>query len=79
MSFYFLVINYGILLDQIQLEVRFFEKKELFLVRKMLKRVFNEYYDGKLEDRYNVEVDKYLDDKKSNLLFQNLFFHTNQP
>ena len=26
----------------------------------MLKNVFNEYYDGKLEERYNVEVDKYL-------------------
>ena len=28
--------------------------------RKMLEQVFNEYYDGKLESRYNTEVDKYL-------------------
>ncbi len=34
---------------------RCFKKK-----RNMLKNVFNEYYDGKLEERYNIEVDKFL-------------------
>lgn len=26
----------------------------------MLKKVFNQYYDGKLDDKYSNEIDKYL-------------------
>jgi hypothetical protein len=37
-----------------------YNKKCIKTKRKMLKKVFNEYYDGKLETRYNTEVDNYL-------------------
>ena len=36
-------------------------KNQLLKNRKnMLKKLFHEYYDGKLDDKYNKEIDKYL-------------------
>jgi len=48
------------IIKQIEEWYELYNKRCFKYKRKMLKRVFNEYYDGKLEDRYNVEVDKYL-------------------
>ena len=48
------------IIKQIEEWYELYNKRCFKYKRKMLKRVFNEYYDGKLEDRYNVDVDKYL-------------------
>ena len=45
-----------------QLE-RWFDKYNAKFIKRQrtfLKKVFNEYYDGKLENRYNDEIDKFL-------------------
>ena len=48
------------IIKQIEEWYELYNKRCFKTKRKMLKNVFNEYYDGKLEERYNIEVDKYL-------------------